>query len=203
MPDLVKDVVLLVLGGIGTAIWFFWRRKAEQTPVFENIQKAEKLLSLRKELDKANYTIEDLKNLEYALMGRAKIAKELGESYTQQAEELRRIEFSKHMTQSELNILASRAYQRSERKLESTIAELKEYYSPNDISRFDEANEAWRDYQLKYAEFVASRYKGGSIQPLIYASSLESLTIARIVELETELKQLKETCVPYRERKTF
>lgn len=136
-------------------------------------------------------------------MGRAKIAKELGESYTQQAEELRRIEFSKHMTQSELNILASRAYQRSERKLESTIAELKEYYSPNDISRFDEANEAWRDYQLKYAEFVASRYKGGSIQPLIYASSLESLTIARIVELETELKQLKETCVPYRERKTF
>jgi uncharacterized protein YecT (DUF1311 family) len=203
MPDWVKDVVLLVLGGIGTAIWFFWRRKLEQKPIFENIQKAERLLSLRKELDKTNYTIEDLKNLEYALMGRAKVAKELGESYAQQAEELKRIEFSEATTQSELNILASQAYRRSESKLESTIAELKEYYSPNEITRFDEANEAWRNYQLKYAEFVASQYEGGSIKPLIYASVLESLTIARIVELEAELKQLKETRVPYRERKTF
>jgi hypothetical protein len=55
---------------------------------------------------------------------------------------------------------------------------------------------AWRDYQLKYAEFVASQYKGGSIHPLIYASALESLTIARIVELETELKRSKDLSVP-------
>jgi uncharacterized protein YecT (DUF1311 family) len=203
MPDWIKYVVLPIIGGIGTVIWYFLRRKAEQTPVFENIQKAERLLSLRKELNKTNYTIEDLKNLEYALMERSEVAKELGESYAQQAEEIRRIEFSKAITQSEINILASQAYQRSENKLESTIAELKEYYSPNEIARFDKANEAWRDYQLKYAEFVASQYKGGSIQPLIYASALESLTIARIVELEAELKQVKKTCVPYRERETF
>jgi len=75
MADWIKDVVLLVLGGIGTAIWFFWRRKAEQTPVFENIQKAEKLLGLQRELDKTNYTIDDLKKLEYILMGRAEVAK--------------------------------------------------------------------------------------------------------------------------------
>lgn len=76
-PDMLKDVVLLLLGGIGTAVWFFWRRKAEQAPVFESIQKAEKLLSLRKELDNTNYTVEDLKSLEDALMGRAEVAKEL------------------------------------------------------------------------------------------------------------------------------
>jgi uncharacterized protein YecT (DUF1311 family) len=193
MPDWVKNVVLLVLGGIGTAIWFFWRRKAEQKPVFENIQKAEKLLSLHKELDKTNYTIEDLKNLEHALMGRAEVAKKLGESYAQHAEDLRRIESSKAMTQSELNILASQTYQRSERRLESVVAELKEYYSPDEISRFDETNKAWLDYRSKYAEFIASQYKGGSIQPLIYASILESLTISRIVEIEAEFKNLKAT----------
>ncbi len=60
-PDMLKDIVLLVLGGIGTAVWFFWRRRAEQAPVFENIQKAEKLLSLRKELDNTNYTVADLR----------------------------------------------------------------------------------------------------------------------------------------------
>ncbi|MEW6658389.1 MAG: lysozyme inhibitor LprI family protein [Thermodesulfobacteriota bacterium] len=195
MQDLIKDVVLLVLGGIGTAIWFFWRRRAEQTPVFENIQKAERLLSFQKELDKTNYSIGDLKNLESALMGRAEVAKELGESYAEEAEELRKVEFNKSMTQTELNVFASQAYQRSERKLESTIAELKKYYSPNEIERFDETNNAWRDYQLKYAEFISSQYKGGSIYNLIYASALESLTIARIVELETELKRSKETLV--------
>jgi uncharacterized protein YecT (DUF1311 family) len=196
MADWVKDVVLLMIGGIGTAIWFFWRRKVEQTPVFENIQKAERLLSLQNKLDKTSYTIDDLKNLEYALMGRAEVARELGESYAQEAEELRKIEFSNALTQSELNILASQAYQRSESKLESTIAELMKYYSPKDVERFDQANKAWRDYQLKYAEFVASQYKGGSIYPLIYASALDSLTIARIVELETELKRSKELSVP-------
>ena len=187
----------------GTAIWFFWRRKVEQKPVFENIQKAEKLLSLRKELDKTNYTIKDLRSLEDALMGRAEAAKELGASFEKQAEEIRRIEFDSAMTQTEMNIVAAQAYERAERKLETIIAELKEYFSPEEIARLDETTEAWRNYQRKHAEFLASQYEGGSIQPLIYASALESLTIARIVELETELKRLKDTCVPYRERETF
>ena len=203
MMDWIKDIALVILGAIGTAIWFFWRRKVEQKPVFENIQKAEKLLSLRKELDKTNYTIKDLRSLEDALMGRAEAAKELGASFEKQAEEIRRIEFDSAMTQTEMNIVAAQAYERAERKLETIIAELKEYFSPEEIARLDETTEAWRNYQRKHAEFLASQYEGGSIQPLIYASALESLTIARIVELETELKRLKDTCVPYRERETF
>jgi len=201
--DWIKDIALVILGAIGTAIWFFWRRKVEQKPVFENIQKAEKLLSLQKELDKTNYTIKDLRSLEDALMGRAEAAKELGASFEKQAEEIRRIEFDSAMTQTEMNIVATQAYERAERKLETIIAELKEYFSPEEIARLDGTTEAWRNYQRKHAEFLASQYEGGSIQPLIYASALESLTIARIVELETELKRLKDTCVPYRERETF
>lgn len=201
--DWIKDIALVILGGVGTAIWFFWRRKVEQKPVFENIQKAEKLLSLRKELDKTNYTIKDLRSLEDALMGRAEAAKELGASFEKQAEEIRRIEFDSAMTQTEMNVVAAQAYERAERKLETTITELKEYFSPEQIARLDETNEAWRNYQRKHAESLASQYEGGSIQPLIYSSALESVTIARIVELETELKQLKDTCVPYRERETF
>jgi uncharacterized protein YecT (DUF1311 family) len=201
--DWIKDIALVILGGIGTAIWFFWRRKVEQKPIFENIQKAEKLLSLRMQLDKTNYTIKDLRSLEDALMGRAEAAKKLGASFEKQAEEIRRIEFDSALTQTEMNIVASQAYERAERKLETTIAELKEYFSPEEIARLDETNEAWRNYQRKHAEFLASQYEGGSIQPLIYASALESVTIARIVELETELKQLKDTYVPYRERETF
>lgn len=202
-PDMLKDVLLLLLGGAGTAIWFFWRRKAEQAPVFENIQKAEKLLSLRKELDNTNYTIGDLKSLEDALMGRAAVAKELGITYEQEAQEVREIEMNAAMTQAEMNIVAAEAYRKAQRKLDKTIEEMKVYFSPEECARFEKANHAWRTYQQIHADFVASQYEGGSIQPLIHASALEAVTIARIVELETDLKFMKDTQVPYAEREAF
>jgi uncharacterized protein YecT (DUF1311 family) len=195
-----KDVVLLLLGGAGTALWFFWRRKAEQAPVFENIQKAEKLLSLRRELDSTNYTVADLKNLEDVLMGRAEAAKELSLSYEEEARQLRELESRGAMTQQDMNVAASRAYQRAEGRLEEVISQMKDFYSPEQCQQFDEANAAWREYQKKNAKFLASRYEGGSIQPLIRASALEGVAIARIVELEAELKFMKDTLVPFKER---
>jgi len=201
--DILKDVVLLLLGGIGTFFWFFWRRKAEQAPVFENIQKAEKLLSLRKELDHTNYTVEDLKSLEDALMGRAEAAKELSISYEQEAQQVREIEMNTAMTQTEMNVIAARAYRKAERKLDAIIEQMKTFFSPEECVHFDKANQAWRTYQQIHADFAASQYEGGSIQPLIHASALEAVTIARLVELETELKFKKDTQVPYAERESF
>lgn len=197
---MLKDIVLLLLGGVGTAIWFYWRRRAEQAPVFESIHKAEKLLSLRKELDNTNYTVADLKNLEDTLMGRAEIAKELSVTYAQEARQLRDIEMNGAMTQAELNIIADAAYRKARQKLDTVIAEMKEFYSPEESSRFEGSNSAWRSYQQSHAEFLASRYEGGSIQPLIRASALEAVTVARIVELEAELKLMKDTQVKYAER---
>ncbi|MDQ7842012.1 MAG: DUF1311 domain-containing protein [bacterium] len=143
-PDMLKDVVLLVLGGVGTAIWFFLRRRAEQAPVFENIQKAEELLSLRKELDSTNYTVADLKNLEDTLMGRAKVAKELSITYEQEAQLVREIELNTGMTQAEMNIAAAEAYRKAERKLDTVIAQMREFFLPEECVRFEQSNEAWR-----------------------------------------------------------
>lgn len=189
--DIVKDVLLLLLGGVGTAIWFFCRRKIEQIPVFENIQKAERLLSLRKELDNKNVTLEDLKKFENELMWRAVIAEELSISYEQEAQQIREID-SSHMTQSEMNIVAFQAYQNAEQKLDGLIEQLKAFLSPNERNHFDKVNEAWRSYLRIHADFEASKYEGGSIQPLIHAKSLEKATIARIVEIESELEFIKD-----------
>jgi len=195
-----KDIVLLAVGAAGTALWFFWRRKAEQAPVFENIQKAEKLLSLRKELDNASYTLSDLKKLEDSLMGRAEIAKELGASYEEEALRIRETEYSGAMSQTEMNRVAAQAYHRAEERLQAVIEESKAFYSPEEIGQFDEANAAWREYQRKNAEFLASRYEGGSMQPLIHASALEAAAIARIIELESQLRFMRDAVVPYKER---
>lgn len=200
---MLKDVVLLLLGGVGTAVWFFWRRKAEQTHVFENIQKVEKLLSLRKELDNTNYTVEDLKCLEESLMGRAEVAKVLSITYEQEAQLVREIDTNTVMTQYEMNVIAGQAYRKAERKLEVIIGQMKTFYSSEECTRFDKVNRAWRTYQEVHADFAASQYEGGSIQPLVHAAALEAVTIARILELETELKFMKNTRAPYAEQEAL
>ena len=130
---MLKDVVLLVLGSVGTAVWFFWRRRAEQTPVLENIQKAEKLLSLRKELDNTNYTVADLKNLEDVLMVRAEVAKELSITYEQEAQRVREIELNTSLTQAEMNMAAAEAYRKAERKLVTVTAQIKDFSRPKSV----------------------------------------------------------------------
>lgn len=202
MPDWVSEVLMLVIGGAGTAAWFHWRRSVERKPVFENIEKAHKLVALKKELDGTNYTLDDLRSLEDTLMGRGKVAKALAVSYEREATELRELQQKSALTQAEMNFAAAQAYERSAQKLESVIAGLKEYYSPEEIARFEDAQKAWLAYREKHAAFLAAQYEGGSIRPLIHASALESVTIARIVELEAELSQARELLVPYRGRES-
>ena len=189
--NLAIDVLILFVGGTGTAIWFFWRRKAEQAQVFEEIQKTERLLSLRKDLDNTNYTIEDLKNLENSLMGRAEAAKKLNIIYENEVKKIQNLESSGLMTQYEMNVAAGQAYEKADKRLKEIIAEMKEFYSPEESYRFDKTNSVWLEYQILNAEFQASHYEGGSMQPLIYASALEAGATARIVELETELNYMK------------
>lgn len=189
--NLAIDVLILFVGGTGTAIWFFWRRKAEQAQVFEEIQKAERLLSLRKDLDNTNYTIEDLKNLENSLMGRAEAAKKLNIIYENEVKKIQNLESSGLMTQYEMNVAAGQAYEKADKRLKEIIAEMKEFYSSEESYRFDKTNSVWLEYQILNAEFQASHYEGGSMQPLIYASALEAGATARIVELETELNYMK------------
>ena len=189
--NLAIDVLILFVGGTGTAIWFFWRRKAEQAPVFEEIQKAERLLSLRKDLDNTNYTIEDLKNLENSLMGRAEAAKKLNIIYENEVKKIQNLESSGLMTQYEMKVAAGQAYEKADKRLKEIIAEMKEFYSPEESYRLDKTNSVWLEYQILNAEFQASHYEGGSMQPLIYASALEAGATARIVELETELNYMK------------
>lgn len=101
------------------------------------------------------------------------------------------------LTQTEMNIAAGQSYQRAKLKLDVIIDHIKEFFSPEKCESFDKVNQLWKTYQERHADFMASRYEGGSIKPLIQASALESVTVARIVELETELNYMKNTLVPY------
>ena len=59
--------------------------------------------------------------------------------------------------------------------------------SDPDLAAFEQVHVAWLAFRERYARFIAQSYSGGSIQPLIHAVTLESITAAWIAELETQL----------------
>jgi uncharacterized protein YecT (DUF1311 family) len=101
------------------------------------------------------------------------------------------------MTQSAMNQAAADASYRADARLQTLIDTVKEYYSAPKIAQFDKVQKAWGTYRKAHARIATAEYKGGSIVPLIYNSALESATIARIVELETELKLLSSTQIKF------
>ncbi|MGO4781279.1 lysozyme inhibitor LprI family protein, partial [Lysobacter sp. 2RAB21] len=56
-----------------------------------------------------------------------------------------------------------------------------------DLAAFEQAHQAWLAFRERHARFVSQSYSSGPIRPLIYAVTMESLTVAWINELETQL----------------
>lgn len=52
-----------------------------------------------------------------------------------------------------------------------------------------EAQRAWIKYKETHCKLVAKAYEGGSIQPLIYATCLTSITEDRIEELKKLIEE--------------
>ncbi|MDP1635212.1 MAG: lysozyme inhibitor LprI family protein [Gallionellaceae bacterium] len=200
MNDYVAGILTALLPAAGIAIWYLLRRYNEKQPLSEAIDRAQRTAELKKTLDQHNFTLDDLKELQEGLMGRAEVAKKLSTSFAAEAGRISEMLMSNAMTQMDMNEAASRAYDITNIKLEHVISEIKKYFEPTQIESFDETQAIWREYQKKNAEFSASQYEGGSIQPLIYASALEKTAISRLVELEEEFNFMKDVLVPYNER---
>jgi uncharacterized protein YecT (DUF1311 family) len=159
--------------------------------VLEQIDKQQRLLDLKKSLDATGTTLDDLKILEDSILGKARSAKTLAEAYEDQAIEIYAVETSAHMTQAEMNKHAADSFHRAEARLNELTASLRVLLEGSERAAFDQSHQAWLQYRDKSAEFQSARYEGGSIQPLIQASALESATISRIVELEPTLQELR------------
>ncbi len=196
--DIIEKVILVILGCAGTIIFFFLRRKVEQKSTFENIEKTEKLISVKKEMDATGYTLDELDQFEKDLSARASAAETVSNIYKEELNLIKELKPIK--TQTEMNVESHESLQKSETQLLSIIEEFKLFFSPQERNEFDKTNGAWQEFSKLNAGFMASRYEGGSIQPLIYSSTLESAVNTRIAELESELEYMKETIVPYDER---
>lgn len=88
------------------------------------------------------------------------------------------------MTQLGMNICARRAMEASQARLDRLLGELGDKYSaPADAEALRAVQEQWVEFRDLDCAWESAPYAGGSIQPLVHLSCLESHNLARIDRL--------------------
>lgn len=191
MPDLLGQALLVLLGALLSAAGFIFKRRLEGRVTIEAIEKNEKLLSLRDKLKVSGTTIEQLSALEASLLGRAEEAAKVAIEYEHRAVEAIELGADRGLTQTEMNIRAGEAAHRADDRLKRIVAELEELLGREEVAALREAQMAWERYREKHVAFCGEQYRGGSSRPMIHGIAFESVTISRIVEIDSELQELK------------
>lgn len=191
MPDLLGDALLVLLGALLSALGFVGKRRLEGRGSLDAIEKHEKLLSLRERLRESGTTLEELSTLEQALLGRAESAAKVALDFERSAVELISSVEGIELTQTDMNIQAGEAAARADVRLDEVYAELTRQLGAREAEALRRAQAAWGAYREQHVAYCGEQYRGGSIRPLILGIAHESVTVARAVELERDLEEIK------------
>jgi uncharacterized protein YecT (DUF1311 family) len=93
-------------------------------------------------------------------------------------------------TQSEMNQCAYEEYKKADAELNKTYQQLLPKLEAARQERLKTAQRAWIAFRDADCEYEAAEYEGGSMQPLIRYSCLESATRNRTAQLRGFLKDL-------------
>lgn len=94
-------------------------------------------------------------------------------------------------TQTEMNVTADKQFKRADARLNSVYRRVRASLDTRSRAKLEKAEHAWVTYRDAEAGLEASLYRGGSMEPMVYANVQRNLTDARIKELqglEAELK---------------
>ena len=93
-------------------------------------------------------------------------------------------------TQLELNQCADLKAKTTDRRLNKVYRQVQVKYKGNENENLlIDAQLIWIKYRDSACSFSSSRFKGGSIAPLVYSNCIERLTKQRADELESYLKE--------------
>jgi uncharacterized protein YecT (DUF1311 family) len=183
----MEQAIYLLLGAALTWTWHLVQRWLERRGTSEAIERGTKLLALKRGLEDADTSLEDLRRFENRLIGKAETAVRIADAYMARAEDLARHGAVAAADHDDMNREAIAAFLSMDARLRALVAHLRRQLDAGSLEAFDHAHAAWREFRERHARFVAHSYSGGSIRPLIHAVTLESVTAAWITELETQL----------------
>ena len=183
----MDKAIYLLLGAALTWAFYFLQRRVERRQTVEVIDRNQKLLALKQELESANTSLDDLRRFESRLIGKAETAVRIADGYVAQAEEVARQVEVESLSHDDMNHQAIVEFQRVDARLDGLVAHLRRQLDGDSLATFEAAHLAWLGFRERYARFIAQSYSAGAIRPLIHAVTLESITAAWIAELETQL----------------
>ncbi|MGY0799948.1 lysozyme inhibitor LprI family protein [Lysobacter sp. A286] len=183
----MEQAIYLLLGAVLTWAFYFVRRKVERRTTVDAIERNQKLLTLKQGLEGANTSLEELRRFEGQLIGKAEAAVRMADRYVSQVELVVRECDEQSLDEVAMNLRAIRSFQQVDGHLDRLVVRLRAELEGDGLAAFEAVHLGWLGYRERYARFIAETYSGGSIQPLIHAVTLESITVAWITELETQL----------------
>jgi uncharacterized protein YecT (DUF1311 family) len=182
----MEKIIYLLMGAAITWGLYFIQRRLERRKTTEAIERNQKLLNLKQGLEQASISLEELRQFESRLIGKAEAAVKIAGRYVSQAGEVAR--HSATVTASDdMSQQAVAEFQELDARLDAVVAHLRKQLDGENLVAFEHVHLAWLSFRERYARFIAQSYSAGSIQPLIHAVTLESITAAWIAELETQL----------------
>lgn len=189
----MKEVLLVLLGSLGTGLVWFVQRHVKKEPLTEAITRISATLDVRQRMREQGVTLTDLEKFQAEIMQRRRdnedrLALELNANAP--------FEEGRIITQAEMNTEAAARFREAQNKMEFIIGELQPYFDGMERSRFSVVQAAWEDYRNQQAEYASFFAEGGSMQPLLRSAERERLTIERAAALQTELDFRKATTDP-------
>jgi uncharacterized protein YecT (DUF1311 family) len=188
---MIEKISLILLGVAISGLGYLLKRYIEKKSISEVLGRQKMLLEINKQMRDQNLSPEELIQLEAVLVGKTRARSKRFIELEKEILSVVEKQEGEYLTQKEMNIRASTNLDIAEAKMRQAVEELSMKLEETEKKAMLESQYAWKKYSEMQAEAASSRYREGSIYPLIYLSELESLVVERTARLRAELDELK------------
>ena len=187
MNEMIEKLGFVLLGALMTGIGYLIKRKIESKPELETLDKHQKVLDIHKKMSEQGLDISGLNQFVSMLTEKSSAVQSHVLDLNTKSVSHMQTSSTEHITQTEMNQIASNSYNRSLVKMNEVYAQLMSKLDSDHTEAYGCAQAKWNEYIEAHARSVADIYKGGSIYSLIYYSELETLVFERTARLQSEL----------------
>lgn len=190
MNEMTEKLGFVLLGALISGIAYLIKRKIESKSELEMLDKHQKVLDIHKKMSDQGLDIGGLNTFASMLTVKSSTVQSHVLDLNSKSISHMPVNSAEHMTQIEMNQMASDSYNRSLSKMNEVYSQLMNMLDYDHAVAYGHAQLKWCEYIEAHAKSVADMYKGGSIYPLIYFSELETLAFERTARLQSELDEL-------------
>ncbi|WP_207902794.1 lysozyme inhibitor LprI family protein [Reinekea marinisedimentorum] len=188
--EMIEKIGFVILGALLSWLFYFIKRRVENKPDLEKLDKHKKLLDIHKQMNDQDISIDGLAELELLLTGKAKAINQKNIALQAESAPLLEAGEIENLNQIELNERASRRVEQAKERMQKAIAGIDSRVGDFESQSLMSSQTEWESYSISQAEAAAASYREATIYPLIYLNELESLINERTARLQAELDEL-------------